>query len=286
MALLKSKLQTVLKRVGLYQRVKASAIYDVYWSIADRRRIEARSREVDFYRHVLRGLCQGGLICDIGANNGEKTDVFLRLGARVVAVEPDEYCQTVLKEKFLKYRVAQNPLVIVGKAVSDRNAVETMWIDGPGSALNTLSRKWVRVLKSDTSRFQHRSDKLEFAQHKAVQTTTLEELFREHGRPFFVKIDVEGHEPSVLRGMQHPVPYLSFEVNLPDFRPEGLECVRLLKNLSRDGKFNYTADCQLGLALKDWIDAREFLQLLTECETPSVEVFWRSLSSPMNEASL
>jgi FkbM family methyltransferase len=58
---------------------------------------------------------------------------------------------------------------------------------------------------------------LEFARRKAVKTTTLEELILTHDLPFFVKIDVEGYEASVIRGLQRPVPFLSFEVNLPEF---------------------------------------------------------------------
>src|SRR4029453_18235955 len=102
----------------------------------------------------------------------------------------------------------------------------TLWIDEPGSAKNSLSRKWVETLKGDEARFGHR---LEFARQKKVQTTTLDELTISYGLPFFVKIDVEGYEPSVLRGMKRPVPFLSFEVNFPEFRAEGFECVELLR---------------------------------------------------------
>ncbi len=64
-----------------------------------------------------------------------------------------------------------------------------------------------------------------------------------------MKIDVEGLEPSVIRGLRRPVPYLSFEVNLPEFRPEGLECVELLRTLTPTGAFNYAVKCDTGLEL-------------------------------------
>ena len=56
---------------------------------------------------------------------------------------------------------------------------------------------------------------LGFAHQKEGKTITLDQLISRHDLPFFVKIDFEGHEPSALRGMSVPVPYLSFEVNLP-----------------------------------------------------------------------
>jgi FkbM family methyltransferase len=174
---LKPYLQTALKRVGLYQRLRASYIYDLYWRIADRSLIEDRRREVDFYRNLLIGFEQGNLIFDIGANYGAKTSIFLSLGARVVAVEPDDVNQAILREMFLRYRFTPKPVVLVDQAVSDKSMVDTMWIDEPGSAKNSFSQKWVETLKADEKRFGHR---LNFARQKEVQATTLEELVTTH----------------------------------------------------------------------------------------------------------
>jgi len=259
----------------VYERVKASWIYDFYWSIADRQILKYRRKEVEFYLNLLKGFRRGDLIFDVGANCGYKSDIFLRLGARVVAIEPDEMCQIALKEKFLRYRVKGKPLVVVEKAVSDKSSTETMWIDSPGSAINTFSQKWAETLRSDEVRFGH---KLNFGQKKQVETVSIEQLIAEHGAPFFVKVDVEGYELNVLQGLERPVPYLSFEVNLPEFRAEGLKCVQVLGRLTRDGQFNYTPDCQRGLVLDKWVRSQEFLGVLSSCFDPSIEVFWKTRS--------
>jgi len=270
---LKAYLQTGLKRVGLHQRLKASYIYDLYWRIVDKSLIDDKRRELHFYRNLLAGFGQGNLIFDIGANLGLKTSIFLSLGARVVAVEPDEVNQAILREMFLRYRFTPKPVVVVPQAVSNTSNVETMWIDAPGSAMNSFSQKWVETLKADEKRFGHT---LNFGRQKKVQTTTLEELVVKHGLPFFVKIDVEGYELNVLRGMKRPVPYLSFEVNLPEFRQEGLQCIELLENLAADGKFNYAVDCRVGLVLREWLDAFDFSHVLSACTETSIEVFWKT----------
>jgi FkbM family methyltransferase len=269
----KQRLQRLLKRLGLYERAKGSWIYDLYWSLADRRIVDDRRKETEFYTRLLQGFRRGGLIFDIGANEGYKSRIFLALGARVVAVEPDEKCQAILNEKFAKYRIRAEHLVVVPKAVSDKSSVRTMLVDAPGSALNTLSEKWAETLREDEARF---GEKLSFWQSKQVETLSITELVAVYGSPFFIKIDVEGHELNVLRGMQQPVPYLSFEVNLPEFRPEGLECVSVLERLAKDGRFNYTSDCRRGLMLKDWAHSEEFLAVLNSCDEASIEVFWRT----------
>jgi FkbM family methyltransferase len=232
------------------------------------------SREIHFYRSLLNGFHRGCLVFDVGANDGSKTFVFLKLGARVVAVEPDRTNQEILKEEFLMYRLSRKPVVIVGKALSDKDAVETMWIDEPGSAKNTLSRKWVETLRHNDTRFGYQHD---FDQRTAVETTTLDQLIGAHGLPFFIKIDVEGHEANVLRGLHCAVPYLSFEVNLPEFVTEGQECVEILHRLAVDGKFNYAiGDYPRGLALQEWLDAPEFSRFLGQCTEKSIDVFWRT----------
>lgn len=272
---IKIYLQKLLGHTTIYQRLKASYIYDVYWCMVNRKIIDERDKEVKFYRDLLKGFQKNDLVYDIGANHGYKTDIFMRLGARVIAVDPDTSNQKILRQKFLSYRFQKKPITVVGKAVSDQNSIQTMWIDEPGSAKNTLSQKWVNTLSHDTTRF---GESLDFAQHKQVQTITLEELIATHGQPFFVKIDVEGHEPNVLQGLQQPLPYLSFEVNLPEFMEEGLRCIELLEQLAEKSEFNYSANLSTGLSLQNWLPPREFLDVYSQCKHKSIEIFCRTVS--------
>jgi FkbM family methyltransferase len=273
LSVLEIHMVSYIKDNAIYHRLKASSLYDLYWRVADPRIIGTRTNEVRFYRELLDGFRPGDLIFDVGANQGSKTDIFLRLGARVVAVDPDEANQQVLKHKFRQFRLTGSRVTIIPMALSDRRAVETMWIDQPGSAKNTLSKKWVDTLRTDEARF---GQKLSFQSKRDVETTTLEDLMVSQGRPFFVKIDVEGMEPSVLRGLKNPVPYLSFEVNLPEFRAEGLECLEILHRVTPDGRFNYAPDCQGGLASHEWLTVDEISEVLRRCNEPSIEVFWRT----------
>jgi FkbM family methyltransferase len=253
--------------------VRSSFLYDLYWKAADPSLLQKREEEINFFRRTLVGLGKSNLIFDIGANHGYKSDIFLRLGARVVAVDPDPANHEILRQRFRTYRLQEKPITIVGKALSDHKGVETMWVDEPGSAKNTLNVKWVETLREDATRF---GSTLQFGKETKVETTTVEQLIATYGRPFYIKIDVEGYEATVLRGLRSPVRYISFEVNLPEFKPEALECIELLENVAAQGDLNYAPDCRRGLALERWLPQKEFISVLNDCQEPCIEVFWRA----------
>ena len=257
----------------LRQRLKSSFLYDAYWSLRDPEIIRERDRELNSYRKILRNLPTGALVFDVGANHGYKVDMFLRLGASVVAIDPDPCNQKILAARFHKYRLRRQPVSIVDAAVSDTTATAEMWIDMPGSAKNTLSSKWVSTLRNDDTRF---GETLNFSQRLSVRTATLADLTTTFGAPFFVKIDVEGHEPAVIAGITEPVPVLSFEVNLPEFRAEGRHCLELLSQLDKRAEFNYCTRLASGCALTEWIPYVQMDKLLASLSDPSVEIFCRS----------
>jgi hypothetical protein len=112
-----------------------------------------------------------------------------------------------------------------------------------------------------------------------VETITLEQMISTYGRPFYIKIDVEGYELNVLKGLQTAVPYLSFEVNLPDFRSEGGQCTARLREIAADGVFN----CAVGgrLMFSDWMSHDNFDKAFAEVREPSVEVFGNQIPKTM-----
>ena len=84
-----------------------------------------------------------------------------------------------------------------------------------------------------------------------VAATTLDALIQEHGRPAFIKIDVEGAELDVLQGLSCAVPTVSFE-----FLPRAMEGPGLLRAPGRAGpvRFNWSLAESSQLVSPEWMD--------------------------------
>lgn len=199
-------------------------------------------------RHYSQFITPGDVVFDVGANLGIYTEVFLRLGARVVAVEPQPYCVAVLQRRFGgddRVMIVQKG---VGLAVGERDFYPSS-LHGTG----TFSRE----LKEE-SRFATR----DYGKPVRIPMTTLEAIRDEFGEPAFIKIDVEGFERQVLAGLQRPVSYLSFEYSLDLFE----ELERCVTELSRVGawRFNYSKAVHYAfshhLQLGEWVDEHALLR--------------------------
>ena len=97
-----------------------------------------------------------------------------------------------------------------------------------------------------------------------VPVTTLDELIGRYGRPAFCKIDVEGFELEVLRGLSTPIPAISFEY-IPAALDVALGCINRLQELG-DYRFNHVPGESHKLQTGRWFtpnEMRHFLQQLT-----------------------
>jgi hypothetical protein len=95
-----------------------------------------------------------------------------------------------------------------------------------------------------------------------VEMTTLQALIGRHGMPRFTKIDVEGYEADVLRGLSVALPSLSFEY-LPAARQVALECLQRLSSLGLY-RYNWSLGESHRLAALDWVEADEMRRLIRE----------------------
>ena len=144
----------------------------------------------------------GDLAFDVGAHVGDRVAAFRRLGARVVAVEPQPALAFTLG---LFY--GRDPKVTIERVAVGRTAgtIELMInVDNP--TVSTASNAFVHAAH-DAPGWR------EQAWNKSIRvpTTTLDALIARHDLPAVIKLDVEGFEAEALAGLSRPVPALSFE---------------------------------------------------------------------------
>lgn len=221
---------------------------DLRYRIGTVRRDRAR---VAFYRQFVQ---PGELAFDVGAHVGDRTTLLLRAGARVVAVEP----QPALFAKLDRVFGGDPRVTLVAEAVgAEPGEAELRWPQR-GLALASMSTEWVDRVRN-SGRFG-----VDWENRAVVPVTTLDALIERYGAPSFCKIDVEGYEEPVLRGLGHPIATLSIE-----FTPEYLDSTeRALLRLGEIGdyRFNYGLGESLVLVERRWLTRDEVLTQLQACE--------------------
>lgn len=162
--------------------------------------VHRRNRRMDlFYRDWV---SHGSLAFDIGSHVGDRIACFRRLGARVIAVEPQPAMVRTLRWLYGRDR----QVYIEPVAVSQACGHASLRLNLSNPSVSTLSQNLIAAAR-DAPMWR---DQCWDAQ-LGVACTTLDTLIACHGLPRFIKIDVEGLEADVLAGLSHPVEALSFE---------------------------------------------------------------------------
>jgi FkbM family methyltransferase len=216
---------------------------DVYYGDAQ------RDAAMDaLYAQYLR---PGQLAFDIGSHVGDRIGSFRRVGARVVALEPQPDCARVVREIYRR----DSDVTLVESACGPKTGSLTLHINSANPTVTTASTDFVKAADGaggwEGQTWDRKID---------VPVTTLDALISAYGRPDFVKIDVEGFEGDVLAGLSQALPMLSFEFTTIQ-RDVAFACIRRLTALGA-----YTFDVALGesqkLELGRWVQPSEMNSLI------------------------
>lgn len=190
-------------------------------------------------------MAAGDLVFDVGANLGNRSKVFVRLGARVVAVEPQQECAEFLQRAF-----AQTPDFHLVRRALGASVGEAEIMIADAHTLSSLSAKWVQAVR-ESGRFSE----IEWNRRETARVDTLDNLIAEFGSPVFVKIDVEGFEKEVVEGLSKRVKALSLEFT-HEYLESTFSCIEHLCNLG-EPRFNYCIGETMEFVLTEWVTAAE-----------------------------
>ena len=205
-------------------------------------------RMARFYAGFIR---PGDLCFDIGAHVGSRIAAWSRLGARVVAVEPQPMFMRLLRRW---YGRAPN-VELIEQAVGSSPGEQLMLVSPRTPTLTTLSHGWASRVSEAPSFVGTRWDR-----SRTVTVTTLDMLVERYGEPAFCKIDVEGYELEVLQGLSRPLRALSFEY-IPALSDLAVSCVDRLCELG-PYEFNWSFGESMRLALPGRYDSAQIAALL------------------------
>jgi FkbM family methyltransferase len=255
-------IKNILHRLGLFNVVKFSKLASLYRYFLKPHKRKAFLKELEFYQSFLP---QCKLIFDIGANDGHKTVVFKKLAEKIVACDPDPHNLSILKARFSNNK----NIGIVPYAVTDYVGESPFFIQQPGSALNSINPQWKTILEEQNN--DRWNEPIQFTDTVLkVKTITLDALIEQHGVPDFIKIDVEGNEKYVLKGLTHPVNYISYEVLLPEFLNDAVDSMDLILANNNNTVFNYAVEEKM--LLPQFLNPVDFKQLLSTLTIPHLEI--------------
>jgi FkbM family methyltransferase len=153
-------------------------------------------------RLYARFVKSGDLVFDVGSHVGDRIAAFRRLGARVVACEPQPALVRTLRLIYGRDSAVTIEPVAVGAAPGEIEL--RINVDNP--TVSTASGEFVKASEGAPG-WEGQS----WSRSITVPMTTLDVLIARHGVPAFMKIDVEGFEAEALAGLTRPVAALSFE---------------------------------------------------------------------------
>ena len=190
---------------------------------------------------LYRSLLPPHALCfDVGANIGEVSEALLEAGARVVAFEPNPQALSELHAR-CDHRAGWTP-------------VETALGSAP-----SITKLFARESHAQSGLLEGWGGEVVATYH--VPVLTLDLAIEAFGTPDYCKIDVEGWELEVLKGLTRPLPLVSLEYHLEDEDIEKtLACLRRLAEHATS-ELNLTAAEGYRFHFDEWLPLPRFLEV-------------------------
>lgn len=213
-----------------------------------------QQRLKSFYEFHKLHVKKGDLVFDIGANVGDFTHTYLKLGAKkVIAVEPQSKVIEGMKKRFQKTKKVE----IVKAGIDNKLGKKEIMICEQVDKVSTFSKDQVknsRLNKTHT-----------WSSSEMVNMITIDSMIEKYGNPDFIKIDVEGFEKQAIQGLSQKVKLIQFEIlkeNLDDalwiidhLDKLGMKKVNALLHFGEEDKYFF----------KEYITAKEMISFLKNC---------------------
>lgn len=192
------------------------------------------------------------LVFDIGCNMGDKIQDYLNHRCKVIGFDPQYECYNHCINRFNNVPDVK----LENIALDEKEGTETMFI-ASYHTISSLSKDFV-----DTTSKTRFSD-YNWNRSREVKVDTLDNMIHKYGNPQFIKIDVEGYELNVLKGLTQPINYISIEFT-PELCYKTLDCIEYISKLNDDKSiFNYGYCSHNNFKYDNWVSKEEIINYLT-----------------------
>jgi FkbM family methyltransferase len=139
------------------------------------------------------------LVIDVGMNDGSDTAYYLHCGCRVIAIEANPRLATAVVLRFAQ-EIAEGRLTVLNLGIAASEGVADFYV--------ASNHQWSSFSKEVASRRG-----MEIVETVRVPCVPLSKIVREHGVPYYIKIDIEGYDLFCLESLSKDTapPYVSVE---------------------------------------------------------------------------
>ena len=179
------------------------------------------------------------LFFDIGCCNGKWIDANYQEDIMFIGIEPHKVQYAECVERFADKKNVKMVNLLVANRVGEFDFY-------PFDQISTVSNDWMTK-----SRHRH----TEYPPPYKVQSTTLDLIIAQFGIPDYIKIDVEGFEYEVLKGLTQKVGMIAFEF-VEEIDTMVWDCMKYLHDLGYN-EFDWTHWDQYNYRPEKWKSYQE-----------------------------
>jgi len=203
------------------------------------------------------------LYFDIGANSGEYTDMLINTVDyynSIICVEANPYIIEKLKNRF----IGNSKVKVLNKAVSSEVGKVDFYVCTNCDVISTCDTDWI-----SNSRFSGNTSWVKVE----VETISIDDMVLTYGIPEHIKIDVEGYELNVIKGMTKnygsQIRFEWAEEKLDDI----IEIVGYLSSLGYT-KFGYMLQDKYDGYPSEFFTIDDFIKMMNSMCIPSRKNLW------------
>jgi FkbM family methyltransferase len=210
-------------------------------------------------------LLKNKFVFDVGCNVGNKTLAYQSAGASVIGFEPQPEVAAVYQQR------TGAPVEVI--ALADEESTKPFWRNQSGSGLSSMCKEFMdawQPIRKDP-----------WDEPVSIPTSTLDHMISKYGRPYYIKLDVEGFELQVLQGLSQPVEIISLEWSTP-CKEAGYAC---LDYLGRTNYYNFVIGDSLEFISPIWRNYKEISKFLNQYTSLEVgDVFIKRSSAIVSDS--